>query len=389
MNPDFEPYRTPEPTPLTPEQQTLLKDFRAYLHLVMTAGQTGQKAKLAGLPGPKLDGYCLAMAKLPDNQLAKELAKAVCPVAEAVYQVMEACTAALSKEANDSARKAELEALLWQLDFSYYCILNRIKPLVSWRAEVSNCQELILDVLFSRIGRGDEAAALARQYQQRFPGKEGEYYDDNVMAYFAYQVYRQVAVLDPLAKEFPELMRSATRGMNAWPMLLYRYNRKPGKFEEMADLLQLGRDYPLDVGKGAKHHPDTPMVIYLDGLLCELHRVWSVTRAESYASQEKEDERLGDLWREYPDPMPNEKILELLRLARRLPALTKETSEQWSKTVVVPLILETDAQDWKACRRPALKQIAGQRDVKSRATFKSRLLSSVSKTLKSLARAGK
>ena len=41
---------------------------------------------------------------------------------------------------------------------------------------------------------------------------------------------------------------------------------------------------------------------------------------------------------------------------------------------------------WANCTEPVLQKIAGQKGVKSRATFKSRLLSAVSATLKRLAR---
>jgi hypothetical protein len=50
------------------------------------------------------------------------------------------------------------------------------------------------------------------------------------------------------------------------------------------------------------------------------------------------------------------------------------------------LILATDARDWKNCDESALKKIAGQKGVKSRATFKSRLLAAVAATLRRLAR---
>jgi hypothetical protein len=66
--------------------------------------------------------------------------------------------------------------------------------------------------------------------------------------------------------------------------------------------------------------------------------------------------------------------------------LTKAAAAQWAEKAVVPLILVTDARDWKNCADPALQAVAKQKGVKSRATFKSRLLSAVSATLRRLAR---
>jgi hypothetical protein len=52
----------------------------------------------------------------------------------------------------------------------------------------------------------------------------------------------------------------------------------------------------------------------------------------------------------------------------------------------VPLILVTDARDFKNCTEPVLQAIARQKGVKSKATFKSRLLAAVTATLRRLAR---
>ena len=393
MNPDFEPYRTPEPTPLTPEQQNLITNFRTYLHVVMTAGQTGQTAELTTPPGPTLAGYGLDMAKLPQNRLAWELGKAVNSLTEAVFGAAFACSGSIDPvRAVDSVKQAEADPVLEQLDFALALFLRHLLPMARVRAKVSRSSDLILEVLHTLEGDGLDAGSLIRSYQERFPGEfsvPGDSCDHNSISYYAWTVYQHVKVLERMAEESPDLMLCSTRQMNSWPMLHYLHRNERERFDRVAARLELGKDYPLDASKNAKHRPETPMVIYLDDLVCQLHWIWEVTSAESYESVANEKARLAHLWREYPDPMPAENILELLMLLRRLQPLTKATSEQWSKTVVVPLILETDAQDWKACEKPALAQIARQRDVKSRATFKSRLLSSVSKTLKSLAREGK
>jgi hypothetical protein len=62
------------------------------------------------------------------------------------------------------------------------------------------------------------------------------------------------------------------------------------------------------------------------------------------------------------------------------------TAAQWAEKAIVPLILATDARDYENCNEPVLQKIAKQKGVKSRAIFKSRLLSAVTATLRRLAR---
>jgi hypothetical protein len=66
--------------------------------------------------------------------------------------------------------------------------------------------------------------------------------------------------------------------------------------------------------------------------------------------------------------------------------LTKATAAQWAEKAIVPLILANDARDYANCTEPVLQRIAKQKGVKSRATFKSRLLAAVTATLRRLAR---
>ena len=79
-------------------------------------------------------------------------------------------------------------------------------------------------------------------------------------------------------------------------------------------------------------------------------------------------------------------MVAALRALPHLPPLTKTTASEWTEKVLVPLILVTDARDWANCTEPVLQKIARQKGVKSKATFRSRLLSAVSATLERLAR---
>jgi len=124
------------------------------------------------------------------------------------------------------------------------------------------------------------------------------------------------------------------------------------------------------------------MVAYLLPLIERLHCVWHVVRREQYESVAKEKERLAHLWRSWPEKTPGDEVLDALCGVRLLAPLTKKTAHGWAKTGLVPLIMATDARDWNHCAEPMLRNIAEQKGVKSRATFKSRLLAAVSHTCK-------
>ena len=79
-------------------------------------------------------------------------------------------------------------------------------------------------------------------------------------------------------------------------------------------------------------------------------------------------------------------VRPVLVVCGEMPPLTKATAARWSRQVIVPMIMATDAQTQATCTERALKYIWRQRDVTSNAIFKSRLLATVSATLKRMAR---
>ena len=130
------------------------------------------------------------------------------------------------------------------------------------------------------------------------------------------------------------------------------------------------------------------MVRYLDPLIYRLHTLWCNVGGGQYETLAEEKRILVIMWRVWPEEDPTDEVMEILRATRHLPPLTKATALAWAKTALVPLIMVTDARDWKSCAEPVLQTIAKQKGVKTRATFKSRLLAAVSATLQRLAREG-
>jgi hypothetical protein len=373
------------------DHQALIEDFRAYLQTVITAEQFGQSARLAALPGSKTENYCLSLAKLPDNTLAAELVAPVWAILEQINQTaMEFHRPLYHKQISDPAERAKYERVLAQLDFALALILRRLPGIARFRAKSTKCSDLLCEVAREMTSHGAEVTDLIRRWQKEFPDDareaDGSLADGGFPDIFAWDTYQRVEALDRLADEYPEHVRLAAREMHGWPMLVHRHTANRKRFQALAARLELGVDYPLDASEGARFRPDTPLVQYLDALVYRVNYVRSFTANASYESVEKEREALRRWWWDGDDERPGEDVVEALRAVSKLPPLTKATAIEWAEKAIVPVILATAARDWKNCDEPVLRRIAKQAGVKSRATFKSRLLSPVSATLRRLAR---
>jgi hypothetical protein len=180
----------------------------------------------------------------------------------------------------------------------------------------------------------------------------------------------QVIRLANLANRFPETFRPIARQMPAWPVMQFKRAVCDPGYGRLLYRLELAADYPLSTGSDARSHHRSLTSSYLTRWVERLHyfRVrgeWPADQRESAAPE----------------------LQALLELARTLPPLTKATSDDWSSRLLVPLIMLLEAgPDERSCTEPALQAIWRQKGVKSRGTFKSRLLSKVRQTLRSLAR---
>ena len=179
----------------------------------------------------------------------------------------------------------------------------------------------------------------------------------------------QVERLAELAAKFPEPFRQVARKMCAWPVMRFKREAMDDNFGHVLYVLQLAEDYPLDTGSAARSHPSSATGQYLTRWVERLHRF--------KFSREWPNDRGGSSAPEWKT---------LLDVALRMPPLTKDTSDKWCGEVLVPLIMLSDAGVGEAsCKEPALRAIWRQSGVKSQATFRSRLLTKVRQTLRSLA----
>ncbi len=181
----------------------------------------------------------------------------------------------------------------------------------------------------------------------------------------------QVERLAELAAKFPDTFRHVARQLPAWPVMRFKREAVRDAFWHAVYQLQLGEDYPLDISNNARSHPSSAMGQYLTRCVQRLHRF-----------------RVRREWPGDECCRSSSELKSVLNCAARMPPLTKATSDDWSRRVLVPLIALCDAGQGEAsCNEPALLAIWRQAGVKSVATFKSRLLTKVRQTLHSLAKA--
>jgi len=375
-----------------PESERWVKAFRAFLHTAITAEGLGNaRERLATLPGPQMPDFCIALAKLPDNTLASELVRPVYAVLRQIEETVGRFRPPQEGEPpDDPETAARWKRIQEQLDFALALIFRHARPVARHRAESTSCADLLVDAMFDALGDAGDAARLIRRYQALFPeddrAEDGSVLPDSGPELFAWDAYQRVGKLDELADEFPEHIRNAARNMHAWPMLVHRHTNNRRRFRELAARLELGADYPLDASEDARCRPDTPIMRYLDPLVASLENLRSDLAGANFASTEEENKGIDRLWRDWPSERTSEEVLKILRVVQRLPPLTKTTANEWAEMALVPLILITDARDPAKCEKPVLQRIWNQKGVKSRATFKSRLLAAVSATLRRLAR---
>lgn len=184
---------------------------------------------------------------------------------------------------------------------------------------------------------------------------------------------RLVEKLNLLSRQFPGSFKPMARQMAAWPVMRPKRAAENDGFHYVVVHLQLGEDYPLDTSYAARSHPSSIMGRYLTRWVERLHDIeWGSVRVHPNAGCPKRDQR---------------QFSSLLKLASTLPPLNKGTSDEWSRQVMVPIIMLCDAGlDEGSCNEPSLKAIWKQRGVKSVPTFRSRLLARVRQSLRCLAR---
>jgi hypothetical protein len=243
MNP-----QTTEPTELQQERDAFLKQFRAYLHLLITAHQTGQAGQIQAMPGPDLLTYCRQLVDWPGHRLADELAKPLTAILQELCRIPATCQGILRRQDQQSkALHGSAGRILAQIDLAFGFILRDLNYQIESRGEVTKDPDLLCQALLSDTQAGSRTAGMLRRFEMAHRDEGGE--DGSFAEDYAWDVYRRVEELDRLADEFPDLIRLAARRMHAWPMLIHPHTNHHPRFQELAQRLELGAEYPSDTNE--------------------------------------------------------------------------------------------------------------------------------------------
>lgn len=258
------------------------------------------------------------------------------------------------------------------------------------RALSAYCLDLLMDTLMRYNGDGDEMLRLMRRYYELFGDEsepDGRVLPESLPSTFLWETYLRVSALPALFAQFPKHLEDSARMMHGWPMIVAHHLDHRPEFERIAARLELGTEYPLDVGPRKRRGAETPLLRYLEPMVWRLHVLQGNLQAtEARDAQKDFCERLKWSWWHPFDPKPSPAVQGILKQLPALPPLTRQTAREWSRKVIVPLILAEDAKDRETCEVEALRNIWRHRAVKSRATFKSRLHSAVTDTLRRFGR---
>jgi len=385
-------HQTENQAPLTGEakqRDIALRQFRAYLHLAITARQCGRDTEFAALPGPKALTYCLALAKVPEDVLAIEVSQPVRALLYQIEQVAAVCEGRLTGP--DPAKAAAAQPVLDALDLALATILAELTWFVKRRAAVTTCKSLLEHVLYFWLfdDGGQMAESLRRHTQLHWADdreKDGSIAPGSLPEDFARDVFARVATLDRWVESFPDHVRPAAESLPAWPLLAYRHTDRRARVDQLSERLNLGAASLVDTRATAAFDPDAPLVRYLLALIPRLEDMRAQLGDATYSTIKIEQAMLLQIWFRWPEPPPEEPVLAPLRRARQLPELTRATAGQWAREVVVPLLLATDARDPLHITHPDLQAFAHDLQAADPHIFQTCLLTAVETTLSQLLR---
>lgn len=258
------------------------------------------------------------------------------------------------------------------------------------RAETTQCPDLLIDAIGNRMGDGPDVLHLMQRYHALFRDENDK--NDGVDAgtfpdFFTWDTYQRVSALSELAERFPKHVRHSARQMHGWPMIVSQHLDITKEFQRLGELLELGADYPLAVGPRTRRGTETPLLRYLEPLIWRLHVLRRVLiETEKTRGHEDFKGRLSPFWWDFLDKEPTLEVVKILKNVPALSPLTQKTAPEWSRKVIVPIILAKDAGTPETCKIPALCNIWRHRSVKSLATFRSRLHSAITDTLQRFGR---
>ncbi len=259
--------------------------------------------------------------------------------------------------------------------------LRDLESLVGVRAMTSHSTDLLVDAACRARGDGHDALELMDRLHAVYGderGNDGEVPPETLPDQFLWDLYHRVSALNDLADRFPGHMRHAARQMHGWPMIVSHHLDHTGEFKRIAEMLQLGASYPLNISPRRKRGGPTPILDYLEPLVWRLHVLKKILAdTEDRRSKEDFSSRIKYIWWSPPEGSPTTEVLEILRKVPSMPEFSKATAAEWSLQIIVPYISAKHGEDPLTASIPFIRNIWAHRGVKSAATFHSHLHSAV------------
>jgi hypothetical protein len=292
----------------------------------------------------------------------------------------------------EGSEERELAQVRDQVDDAMNRCCRHLGSYRNARAETSRWEDLLIDTVGQRMGDGMDALRLMRRYHALSgDGTEpnGDVPPETFPDMFVWDTYARVSALAELVEKYPKHIRHSAREMHGWPMIISHHLDCRQEFERTAQTLEIGADYPLAVGPRKRRGTETPMLRYLEPRVWRLHTLRKVLiETEKTRGHEDFARRLYPFWWEHGEDPPTPEVVAILKGVPALPPLTQKTAREWSRKVIVPIILTEDVGTRETCKVPALRNIWRHKSVKSQATFRSRLHSAVTDTLQRFGRPG-
>jgi hypothetical protein len=372
------------------DQDYLVRQLRAQLHMAITAEMIEAQGGKPARKGPSIVAYCRPLAHRTECPLAQELGYPVKALLQEIADVAARTTSRL-RRADPREQRPEDRKILEEVDVALVVILRNLTDLVRRRAAVTECRDLLCEVLGGWLAvDGDKVAGLIRRYEAMAPDEgrapDGSLAPDSLPDWFARDVYERVQALEELAEELPDHIRTGAQLLPAWPMLGYRHTERRRRLAEVAARMDLGSACSFNTTAGASYDPDDPLTRYLMRMVRKLESMRAELGAETFETLAQERCMLEMVGYVLPDTVPAEAAAAALRLARQLPYLNTETAAAWTAQVIVPLIIATDARDYRHCADAGLRALAQESEVVDEATFQRRLHEAVGERLARLAR---
>ncbi len=257
----------------------------------------------------------------------------------------------LSTMAKDPRLSTEQRRVLQEAsekaDERFSLALDRPGGVLPLLAKTSQSTELLCNLVGNFLSLGKSFPELLKRYEQ-VSGEDMTEAPDGFVFRFAEMMVSLTQFLEADCQKHPERYRYLAQDLPYWPALVFRHKAannhlfaKSGSGAlPVADLIELGRDCPINISGKANYSLQTPINAYLWKILQAFqvgHRTIGWFREEGFKIHRSETEQR---FMERVDLISAAEA-ELYSTTFDLPPLRKSTARVWADRAILPFILLT------------------------------------------------